>query len=79
MDQDLLEDVIGNRIGTKIALRWKYINTEQFKQDVQERKKWMALHAEVDSEEFKKASRGMAKLYGSASAAFPFYYACILI
>lgn len=71
MDQNLLEDVIGNRIGVKIALRWKYIKLEQYEPDAQERKKWMALHAEVDSEEYKKASQGIPTLYGSTSAAFP--------
>lgn len=31
----------------------------------------MALHIEVDAEENKKASRGLSRLYGSASDKFP--------
>jgi len=55
-----------------VALRWKYINTaknEQF--DKETRKKWMAIHIEVALENGKKASRGLARLYGSKSGIFP--------
>ena len=72
LDARLLAEKIGEELGIAVALRWKYINTDKFEQlDKNARKKWMALHIEVASDDGKKASRGLARLYGSKSQAFP--------
>ena len=72
LDAKLLAEKIGEELGIAVALRWKYINTDKFEQlDKNARKKWMALHIEVASDDGKKASRGLARLYGSKSQAFP--------
>ena len=72
LDHKLLAEKITEEIGVPVALRWKYINTEKYEQlDRDERKKWMALHIEVATENSKKASRGLARLYGCKSIAFP--------
>ena len=72
MDTALLAEKIEDEIGVTVALRWKYINTEKYEQlDRDERKKWMALHIEVATKDGKKATRGLSRLYGSQSSAFP--------
>ena len=71
MDQDVLANQIQQAIGVKLALRWKFINTSKFISDATVRKKWMALHVEVDAKEAKKAARGLAKFYSSSSVSFP--------
>ena len=71
LDKETLEAAIEAEIGVKVAMRWKYINTDKYEDDASERKKWMAMHLEVDEKEGKKASRGLAKLYGSSSNDFP--------
>ena len=72
LDHKLLAEKITEEIGVPVALRWKYINTEKYEQlDRDERKKWMALHIEVATEDAKKASRGLARLYGCKSTSFP--------
>jgi len=63
---------IGDELGITVALRWEYINTAKYEQfDKKTRKKWTALHIEVASEDGKKSSRGLARLYGSKSGVFP--------
>ena len=71
LDLPLLAAEIYREIGVKVALRWKYINTDKYEADFAERKKWMATHIEVDVKDSKKASRGLARLYGSTSKRFP--------
>ena len=71
LDHELLAESIEAEIGVKVALRWKFINTEKYESDGDERKKWMATHIEVDATDGKKASRGLARLYGSQSKTFP--------
>ena len=71
MDQPTLEKEIMDTIGVEVALRWKYIATEKWAADADERKKWMALHIEVPKEQSRQAARGLAKIYGSTSEKFP--------
>ena len=71
MDIDTLAEVIFVEIGVVVALRWKFINSSKYIENEDERKKWMALHIEVDAKEEKRASRGLKKLYGSQSQKFP--------
>ena len=72
MDSKLLAEKISDEVGVKVALRWKYINTDKYEQlDKDARKKWMALHIEVSAEDSKKASRGLASLYSRKSGSFP--------
>ena len=71
MDNETLAIEIQKEIGVKVALRWKYINSINYVKDSEERKKWMALHIEVDTEDSKKASRGLNRIYGRQSEAFP--------
>ena len=71
LDKEALAAAIEREIGAKVALRWKYINSINFVEDTEERKKWMALHIEVDAKESKKASRGLNRLYGRQSEHFP--------
>ena len=72
LDSKLLAEKIEEEIGVPVSLRWKYVNTEKYeKLDRDEAKKWMALHIEVSTPDGKKASRGLTRLYGSKSIAFP--------
>ena len=72
MDHKYLAETIESKIGVLIFLRWKYTNTEQYENmDKDERRKWMALHIEVDTKEGRKASRGLARLYESTANDFP--------
>ena len=70
-DIEALTETIENEIGTPVALRWKYINSSKYIEDEEERKRWMALHIEVDAKDDKKANRGLKRLYGSQSTNFP--------
>ena len=54
LDNKALANVIETEIGVKIALRWKYINSNKYLTDEEERKKLMATHIEVDLKEAKK-------------------------
>ena len=71
LDNEALKVAIEAEIGVQVALRWKYVNSSKYIDDDAERKKWMALHIEVDSKEMKKASKGLNRLYGSKSKKFP--------
>ena len=71
MDQVALGGAIAEAAKVKVGLRYKYINTASYKQDRTERKKWMAIHLEVDTKDAKKAERSLKKLYGTASTSFP--------
>ena len=71
LDNGALAAAIQEEIGVEIALRWKYINSINYVDDIEERRKWMALHIEVDSKEAKKAWRGLNRLYGRQSTSFP--------
>ena len=71
IDIEVLAAAIEAEIGTKVALRWKYINSNKYIADKEERKKWMATHIEVDTKDVKKAKRGLNTLYGSKSTCFP--------
>ena len=72
LDKTILAEKIEEEIGVAVSLRWKYINTDKYEQmDLGERKKWMALHIEVATQDGKKAARGLARLYDSKSRAFP--------
>ena len=41
LDHDLLAEVIEKEIGVKVALRWKFINTDKYVDSKEERKKWI--------------------------------------
>jgi hypothetical protein len=71
LDNESLVVAIETEIGVQVALRWKYINSSKYIEDEMERKKWMAIHLEVDSKKEKKARRGINRLYGSQSSKFP--------
>ena len=71
MDKDVLEEAIEAKIGTKVALRWKFVNSSKYTDNEEEKKKWKALHIEVDARDEKKASRELNKIYGSQSKIFP--------
>merc|ERR1740124_897094 len=72
LDARILAEKIGDELGITVAIRWKYISTAKYEQfDKETRKKWMALHIDVASEDGKKTSRGLARLYGSKSGFFP--------
>ena len=71
LDHNLLAKVLSDEIGVQIALRFKYINTDKYEPDRDERKKWMATHIEVSSEDRKKAARHLGRIYGSTSTKFP--------
>lgn len=71
MDLVALKDAIDACLSVTIGLRYKYINTASYEPDRNARKKWMAVHIEADSKEAKKVERGLKKLYGTASTAFP--------
>jgi len=72
LDARLLAEKFGDELGITVALWWKYINTAKYEQfDKETREKWMAPHIEVASENGKKASRCLARLYGSKLGGFP--------
>ena len=71
LDNEALKVAIEAEIGVQVALRWKYVNSSKYIENDVERKKWMAIHIEVDSKEMKKASKGLNRLYGSKSTKFP--------
>ena len=71
MDPKILSNAIEKEIGVQVALRWKYINSSKYEPEQLERRKWMALHIEVDATKKKAADRGLTRLYSSASTAFP--------
>ena len=57
--------------GVQIALRFKYINTDKYEPDREKRKKWMALHIEVDKTHEKQVARHLQRIYGSSAKSFP--------
>ena len=72
LDIKCLSEVLTDECrGIQIALRFKYINTDKYEPDKDERKKWMAIHIEVDKTVEKQAARRLSKIYGSSAIAFP--------
>ena len=71
LDTKALADAISNQIGTRVGLRYKYINTDKYEPDREQRRKWMAIHIEADSDDSKKATRGLKELYSMSSTTFP--------
>lgn len=71
MDKDMLAEQIEQAIGVQVDLRWKFINTSKYISDYAIKKKWMALHVEVDEKNAKQAKRGLTKFYSSTSNVFP--------
>ena len=72
MDIKLLAATISDAIGVRVGLRWKYMNTATYeKLDNETKRKWMSLHLEVATEDSKKATRGLDKLYSRNSRIFP--------
>ena len=71
LDTAVLAPIIAEQIGAKVGLRYKYINSEKYEIDRDQRKKWMAVHVECMTEEAKQASRGLKRLYGMSSTSFP--------
>ena len=72
LDLRLLEKVLTDKCrGVQIALRFKYINTDKYELDRNERKKWMAIHIEVDTNDRKRAVRRLSQIYNSSSTKFP--------
>ena len=71
LDTKALADAISSQIGVMVGLRYKYINTDKYEPDREQRRKWMAVHVEVDSEDLKKAARGLKQLYSMSSTEFP--------
>ena len=59
LDTKALADAISNQIGTRVGLRYKYINTDKYEPDREQRRKWMAVHIEADSNNSNKAARGL--------------------
>ena len=54
LDIKALAEAILNQIGVTVGLRYKYINTDKYEPDREQRRKWMAVHVEVDSNNSKK-------------------------
>ena len=71
LDTKALADAISCQIGIKVGLRYKYINTDKYEPDREQRRKWMAVHVEVDSDDLRKATRGLKQLYSMSSTEFP--------
>ena len=71
IDLVTLANTITEEVGAKVAIRWKYINTDKYEPGKEERKKWMAAHIETGENDRKKWARGLARLYGVASNSFP--------
>ena len=57
LEQNILAKVLTDEIGVKVALRYKYINTETYELNRDERNKLMATHIEVDSKYRKQTAR----------------------
>lgn len=71
LDLTVLVAVIGNGVGSKVALRFKYIITAKYELDKDERNKWMALHIETVEENRKSVARGLSRLNSHSSIDFP--------
>ena len=71
LDTKALAEAILNQTGVTVGLRYKYINTEKYEPDREQRRKWMAVHIEVDSDNSKTAARGLKELYSMSSIKFP--------
>ena len=71
IDQLELKEAIKSFVGVSVGLRYKYINSAKYEPEQDERKKWMAIHIEVDEKDASRAERGLKKIYGSSSQAYP--------
>ena len=71
MDLSVLAAELINQVGVQIALRYKYINIRKYKTNRDKRKKWMATHIEVDTNNRKQVARRLAVIYDSGSTMSP--------
>ena len=71
LDLTLLAKVLTDKCGgIQITLRFKYINTDKYESDRDERKKWMAVHIEVDTNDRNQVARRIYQIYNSSLIKF---------